>query len=290
MKKTISLTIALIALAIITISLTNLALAVTIKSVTAQTFTPGQDGDIIIEIENNLDKKAKDLSVSLDLKNLPFIPIGSSEDSISELDEEEEEEFIFKIKSANDIKPGDYEIPYAIRYAIDNEQRSRSGSIGIKVQASPDLTFTLSTEKPIIGIQDKISLKIINKGFADARFVSVKILPLGLTLLSDDEVYIGTINSDDFETADFEVIYQTNTLRFFAIIEYKDFNNKKITQNINIPITVYTEEKALELGLIEKSNTALYIITAITLILIWTLYRTIRKNSRLKRLSRKKDV
>ncbi len=273
-----------------TLIIINIVSAITLNSVTAPTLAPGEEGEITIELENNFDEDATDISLQLALNGLPFISIGSSEDSISELETNDEEEIKFKIKASNDIKPGDYEIPYNLQYTIDKEIKKRIGSIGIKVNASPELTFTVSTEKPILNMQDKISLKIINKGLADAKFVSVKILTQGFTLLSENEVYIGTINSDDFETADFDIIYSSKKPVFSAILEYTNFNNEKLTKIINLPINVYTQEKAFELGLINKNNTPFYIGIVIAIVLIFILYRAIRKNIRRKKLNNLKEA
>ncbi len=287
MKKQTTKIVLVITYVVLTILvITNLVSGITINSVTAPTMTPGEEGEITIELENNFDDDAIDVSLQLVLNGIPFISIGSSESSISELETNEEEEIKFKIKASNDIKPGDYEIPYNLQYTIEKEIKKRTGSIGIKVNASPELTFTVSTEKPILNMQDKISFKIINKGLADAKFVSVKILPQGFTLLSENEAYIGTINSDDFETVDFDIIYSSKKPVFSAILEYADFNNERLTKIINLPINVYTQEKALELGIINKNNTPFYIGAVITIVLIFILYRTIRKNIRRKKLNK----
>ncbi len=277
MTKKIKVISAIILMVLI---LTNLASALTIKSVSTDIISPGQEGAIRIELENNLDDQITSVSFKLDFTNIPLNPIGNSEDSVEEIDENDDEEFIFKIKAANDIKPGDYKIPYSVFYTINNEQRTKSGAIGITVKGNAELVFSIETDKPVIGQQDKLTLKIVNKGLANARFVSVKINPSGFILLSDGEVYIGNVDSDDFETATFDVLYNNLNPTLIGTIEYKDFDNKQITKTVNVPIIVYTQEKAIELGLIKKDNTLLYIIIIITLILIFILYRTIRKSMR----------
>jgi len=111
------------------------------------------------------------------------------------------------IRAANDISPGDYQIPYLLRFNLNDEQEERMGTIGIKVTADTILSFSLDAENAIEGNEGKLTLKIVNKGFADARFVTVELLPVSYTLLSEREIYIGTVDSDDFETATFDVIF-----------------------------------------------------------------------------------
>ena len=134
----------------------------------------------------------------------------------------------------------------------------------------------------VVGSEGKVILKIVNKGFADAKFVSVRIFPEGYTLLSDNNVYIGTVDSDDFESASFDVIFNKENARLKAVVEYKDFNNNKILENVDLPIKVYTREKAIQLGIIKKSNVGLYLIISIAIILIWLVYRKIKRAKRLK--------
>ena len=270
------------------IFLISIVSAVSIKSLSVDNLSPGGESKIRIEVENTLQNDVDEVSFSLNLANLPFTAIGSSEDSIDKLDEDDEEDFLFTIKAANDIKPGDYQIPYIITFLDSNQQKQRSGTIGVTVNANPELTLTIQTEKPIINNQDKITLKIVNKGFADAKFVSVKLAPQGLVILSENEAYVGTINSDDFETETFDVLYKTQNPIITAIVEYKDFNNRLIRKNFNIPILVYTEEKALELGLTKKSNTLLYVSIIIFAILAFIIIRTFRKRARLKKTAQAK--
>ncbi|MBU0760989.1 MAG: hypothetical protein KJ600_02775 [Nanoarchaeota archaeon] len=257
--------------------------AVIINSIDTSEISPGGEGLIKIEIKNILDDNAKDIYLSLNFEALQLIPIGTSTQSIDEIDEDDEEDFYFRIKASNDITPGDYKIPYTLSYEVDNEEKTHSGTIGIKVSANPDLVFSIDTSSAIQNQQGRITFKLINKGFSDARFVSIKIFPDGYTLLSDDEEYIGEIQSDDFETANFDVIFKDLNADFVAIVEYKNFNNEKIIKNINLPIRVYSQEKALELGLIQKSKTTTYIITAVVIILVFIIWRSWKKRRRMKK-------
>lgn len=281
---TIALSLVLLA------SFISLTSALTVKSVSADSLSPGGQGTIKVELENELNDPVEIVSFKLDFTNLPISPVGNSEDSIDEIDEGDDEEFTFLIKSANDIAPGDYKIPYFITYNFKDKPEQKSGFIGITIKANAELSFSLETEKPILGQQDKLTLKIINKGFADAKFVSVKIIPEGFNVLSDKEVYIGTIDSDDFETAAFDVIYQKLNPILTAIIEYKDFDNKNMEKTITLPITAYTQERAIELGLISKNNTQLYIFLVIALILIFILYRVIKRRMRQAKRNKSEQV
>lgn len=261
----------------------NLTSAVTVSNVEIQELFPGESVPVSLTLKNNLDDTIEEVSVSLVLDKTSFITIGSSEDSIDEIKENKQANFEFEIKAPNDIKPGIYNIPYIITYKFQDNPDQKQGNFGITVGAKTELSFASETENNIVGEKGKISLKIINNGLADLRFVSVKIVPVGYTLLSTDEVYIGTVNSDDFETASFDVIYTDVNAKLSAIVNYRDFDNNVKTEVADLPINVYTREKALELGLIQQSYTFYYLIAVIAIILIWFVYRRIRRRRRLNR-------
>jgi len=261
----------------------SLVSAVTVRTTSDNIFKPSQESQINVEVENSFTDDAKNVFISLNFKDLPIIPTRSSEKSIDKIDNDDSEPFSFMIKVSQDAKPGDYEIPYTVKYSLNNVDKTSSGTIGFRITSQPELSYSLTTETPVVGSKGKINLKIINKGFSDARFVSVNVVPSGFTLLSESNSYLGTVSSDDFETATFDVLFNKEFATFDAILEYTDFDNKKVSKSITLPLDVYNKKKAQELGIIQKNNTPIYLGIAILLILIWLIVRSIRKRIRMKR-------
>jgi len=158
--------------------------SLTISEVSSGNFNPGDENTISIKIKNNMNEDVSDVSLNLIFTGKPFIPVGSSEDQVDELLEDDTEKFSFKIKAASDIKPGDYEIPYTLNYKNEaNALKSESGTIGLTVEGNPDLEFVLIESNQVLNQKGKLELKIINKGFGQAKFASVKLSPVGFTLL-----------------------------------------------------------------------------------------------------------
>jgi hypothetical protein len=275
---------------LLTILLIGSASAVAVTSIQADDFSPGKEGQVSINVENDFNADIKDVSASLMLLNLPFIPIGSSTESTDKIKEDDDEQFVFRLKAASKISPGDYEIPYTISYKQSDSaiQETTSGTLGIKVIADPILSYTVSTKSPVVGTQGTITLKIVNKGFSDAKFVSVKIVPTDFELLSSDEAYIGAINSDDFESANFDVAFTKTNPIFLAVVEYVNFENEDVVENVALPLTVYTPQRAQQLGIQSSSNLQFYFGIIIALILIYILFRLYRKRQRLKRTNNSK--
>ena len=297
--KTLSITLAIIFL--ISISLLSLTSAVVVD-VAYITLLPGESGRITIEIDNNENFDIEDVTIELDLSGritisslgviteqidaLPFTIIGSSERDIDELDEDDDDTVSFILRASTDIKPGDYNIPYILKYtdADDNEDIVKTGSFGIRVSAETELDFSVETrETAIVDEEGKISLEIINEVLGNIKSVSVRIFPQGFELLSKDKIFIGTVDADDTDIATFDVIYRSTRPILIAKITFKDFENNEQTRTVKLPFKVYTEEEAIDRGLIEKSNTRRIIIVIVIVLVAWFVYRKIKKSRKTKK-------
>jgi hypothetical protein len=281
MNKQIKIAFSVLALLILSLSLAS---AMTVKGIEANNFQPGSQQDITVKIKNTLNVDATDVSLTLDLSKSPFTIIDSDSDNI-DVYSDDTENFDFTIKASGEAKAGDYQIPYTLTYNLENETtpKTKTGTFSLTIEATPELVYTATTEKAIVGSQGKITLKIVNKGLGDAKFVDVKIIPEGYTLLSEAENYIGTVSSDDSQTASFDVIFKEKNPTLTAQIEYKDFNNEKKTKTVTLPLTVYSTEEALALGIIKTDNTSVYIGAGMVIFVAWMIFRSIRKKKRINK-------
>jgi hypothetical protein len=280
MQKQTKMIFGLAFMLVLTLSLTS---AMVVKSVEANNFQPGSQQDITVQIKNTLNDDATGVSLTLDLTNLPFSMIGL-EDNPDQISEDDTENFDFTIRATSSAKAGDYQIPYTINYNLNGTVGTKKGTFTLTVEADPQLVYSVSTDTPVVGSKGKVTLQIVNKGLGDARFVSITLIPSGYTLLSDDNVYIGTISSDDSQTENFNVIFTQQNPTLTARVEYRDFNNKLVTSTINLPVTVYSQEQALKLGIISPNNTGTYVILALVGIVAWIVVRRVRKKKRLNKV------
>ena len=135
--------------------------------------------------------------------------------------------------------------------------------------------------------EGRVSLEVINKGLGEVKSMSVQIFPTGFELLSKDKIFIGSIDADDTDLASFDVIYKSANPSFSAKVDYKDFDNIEQTKTVNLPFTVYTKEKALELGLIQKDNSSRNTGIIVVLIIAWFVWRSFKKKRKNKLGERK---
>lgn len=275
--------ISLVVFILMIISSLNLASALTISSVdtTPYQIKPGEDAEVRIVIENDGDRDIEDVSVKLDLVNVPFAPFdSSSEKTIDEIEEDDKQTFRFRVIALNTADSGIYKIPIEITYKEDNEMKTRAGLISLTINDVPELDVQVEEGLFLKGKQNEVTLRIINKGLSDAEFLEVELFSGSYSILTPKKIYIGEIGSDDFDTIDYKIYFNENIADIISlpvILRYKDITNKEFTKNFNVDLRVYSQEEAIRVGLMKKNNTITYIILVIVVLVLWFIYRKIRK-------------
>jgi hypothetical protein len=284
MKKQIILTIIS---AIIMLSIISLASAIRIDSVSMnpESIAPGESSNIDILVKNNGANEITDITISLDFTNLPLAPYNSGSDfSIDQIDSDKLKQTEFEVIALNTAKSGIYKIPVKIEYTEDDVVKVKQSMISLMVNSEPIIEVNAEDGLLLKGQENKISLKIVNKGLADVKFLEVKAgTSTYYNLLSQNKVYIGDVDSNDFQTADFSLFFKEtvpNTINFPVSIVYKDITNKEYTQEIVIPLKVYSQQQAQSLGLVAKSNVQYYVIGIVILVVFYIIYRLVRRRNK----------
>lgn len=277
------------------ILLPQLASAVTIESASVfpTEIEPGKTARITLRITNNLNEDLTDVSISLELsselKELPFAPYDSSNEvSIEKLKEDEDESVSFQIIALSNSESGVYKIPIKISYKDENDiEHKKQSLISLTVNSMPLLGAEYENGLLLKNQNNDVVIKIINKGLSDIKFLEVDIgNSKHYNLLSQDNVYIGDIDSDDFDTAEFKIFFKDKSpsiVNLPVTLHYRDVMNKEYNEDYTINLKVYSKAKAIELGLLKQSRTGVYIGIVIFLIIIYIVYRKIKKRRKLKK-------
>jgi hypothetical protein len=118
----------------------------------------------------------------------------------------------------------------------------------------------------------KVIASISNTGVSQINFLTIEIEDSDdYNLLSAEKIYLGNLDSDDFETADFE-IYMDSDKSVVPVnlrLHYEDeYNNEYDTQE-TINIRLYSQEEALKFGLTQqKSYTGTIVFVLVILLLV----------------------
>ena len=252
-----------------------------VSSVPAE-IEPGETSIIEIGVENNRKDDVTDVSITLDLTETPFAPDQSStEYSFDEIKDGKIKYATFKIKALNDAESGIYKIPVEVSYEEDEEIKQKQSLISLTINSEPIVSASIEEGLLLKNQENEISIRIVNKGLSNVKFLEAEIKKSPYySIVSPKNTYIGDLDSDDFETADFKIIFKETSptnLRIPLTLKYRDSLNEELQETINLEAKIYSIEQATQLGLIQQNNTTTYVIAAITLIIVFLIYRRIRK-------------
>ncbi len=248
-------------------------------SITPAEIKPGQKAQIIVWLKNNADSLVKDVTMKLVTENTPFTTVSSiNTKSIKLLKAGNKIKFTYDIIADNNAKSGVYKLPLELSYKNEaGELFTKDGSVGAVIYDKP--VYMAYLEKSDIieaNSKGKVYISISNMGTSEIKFLRVKLLPSeDYQILSSPTVYLGNIDSDDYETADFE-IYVGNTdkknIELPIEIEYSDeLNNNYKETNNQIKVHLYSATEKVKLGLTAPSKFGGIggtIIKVITLVLV----------------------
>jgi len=240
---------------------------------------PGEKTQVKLILANKGGARLKDIDVQLDLSSndLPIAPIGdSTEKIIQSIDKNEKGEIVYDLIVDGDADSGVYKIPITISY-YDNRgtKYTKEDILGLVVGGKPNLKVGLEKADYLSpGSIGDITFNIVNEGSSDAKFLSIKLLPLkDYEIISPDNIYIGNLNPDDYETAEFKIKISKTKKDSISIpvqIIYTDVSNAKYIDDQEVKLNLYSSS---EIKKIEGKNSKLsWIILVIIATIIGLIY------------------
>jgi hypothetical protein len=222
------------------------SLRVVSATTTPAELTPGSKGTLVVGVENIEDTLMRDLTVTLDLSNSVFAPLGSTnQQKIGRLEGGGEHTFTFTLIPEPDALSSVYRIPVNFTFSTNNGTRFvQQETIGIVVRATPELGVMLDETSLVEGDkQGTVTIRLVNKGLSEVKFTSVSVQPSeGYSVSGSDTVYVGNIDSDDFETAEFTLKPTADTFTVQTQVQYRDALNNEYTQTFNVPVSAAEPE------------------------------------------------
>ena len=254
-----------------------------------EAIAPGERAMLLITIKNYATSLLKDVKVVVELGKsgdveTPFSPVGSTNEKvISSIDPQSSESIEFDLIADPDAKSDTYKIPLRIQYSdVLNKNYSKTNTLSLVVGTEPDISVYI--ESTTIYTPDntgEATIKIVNKGLTDIKFLSIKLSNgAGYKILSPYEVYIGNIDSDDYETVDYKLSVEKTTEKKLVLpltIEYKDANNQNYKKNVNVELPLYTRSEAKKFGLVKGNGKVYYYLAIIAIVLAFFGYRRWKK-------------
>ena len=253
---------------------------------------PGSKTKLTILLKNYATSLLKDVRIAFDLgksgdEATPFSPLGSTNEKIlSYMEPQSSKSIEFEFLVDPDAASKSYKIPLSIRYSDAlNKNYNRSSIVTLIVGGEPDVSVyidgsTIYKAKSA----GEITVKIVNKGLPDMKFVNVNLANSSkYRVVSPSEVYIGNIDSDDYETADFKLYIERTSDKKVILpltLEYKDANNKNYKNDVNLELPLYSSSEAKKLGLTEGNGSFKWVVLIILAVAGFFGYRMWKKRKK----------
>jgi hypothetical protein len=255
--------------------------------ISTSSIIPGESSLLKIRIKNMADSLLNNIKVNLDLGSVPLIPLGSTnEKTLYQLDAKESYDVEFNLIAEPDAESKIYKVPLQLEYFDElGTKYIKNQTIGITIGAKPDISITLDDSEIFqSGKAGEIVIKVVNKGVTDIKFMNLELMSSDdYRTLSNSEAYLGNIDSDDFETADFEVFVEKTKDKSIKIpieIEYMDANNNDYNNKLSLDLNLYSGSEAKKLGLENGNKFGGVIIVIIIVAAGLYLYRRKRKKKK----------
>jgi hypothetical protein len=208
---------------------------------------PGQIADVILTLRNAGRIGVKNINVGIELEDGTFSTIGSgAKKRVDRIDAGETEQVTFQLASDTSTVVKVYSIPVSLSYQDErNAVYADTAKFTLVVNAAPELSLTVdSTDFESKTKPGTVSLKVVNKGVVDLKYVTVRLVqtPEYDVLSPSNEEYVGNLDSDDFETVDFLIKPVAENPRLKVQLEFKDPYNLNFAQDYDLPLRIITDK------------------------------------------------
>jgi len=242
----------------------------------------GGVANININLKNKDTSLLKDIFVELDLPD-DLVPIGSTVlKKIQKISPGWEETLTYTITALGDATSKAHQIPLTVRYSDETGYNySQSDTMGLLIGSEPDYYVNLEESDTFSkGSKGQVVLSISNTGPADIKFLTIELLPSdGFVVLSNSKTYVGNLEPDDYETAEFEIYAKkSGDIPLDVEVGYRDNYNMKQVTTHSVNLHSYTSSELKRYGLEVKKNPLINIIIyVLVIIFIYLTYKNWRK-------------
>ncbi|HLD33914.1 MAG TPA: hypothetical protein VJB66_04255 [Candidatus Nanoarchaeia archaeon] len=207
-----------------------------------KTVAPGDDFTLTLQLANNADSLLRNVKVKLNLSSsTPFVPTKTTaEASLYQINSNTQRSVSFDLTALPEATGGLYKIPIVVTY---NDERGsaqqKQDFIGLKVSSFAELLVTI--DQTTINSDNRhgeVTLKIVNRGLTDIKLMSAILEESDDYSVTTPEIYVGNIDSDDFETVDFTIGLKSydSVVALPVVLEYRDITNKKFKETVIVSL------------------------------------------------------
>jgi len=249
-----------------------------VKSITLtpKTMAQGSPGKLSIVLKNYATSAMTDITADLQLKGTKFSPLDSTDVHILErLQGKQEQQLTYTLVPDPDAASKVHSLSLILTYKDSlGKLHERNHTIGIPVLSEP--SYDLNVEDVTVYTADssgEVVLSISNTGPSEIKFLVIELMDTDqYQVLSSPKAYVGNLESDDFETASFDVHVNkgvATTVPLSVKLTYKDDYNEAYEDLKQASFKIHSKSEAQKYGLIPSANPTMRIVQfAIQVILL----------------------
>ncbi len=224
-------------------------------------FSAGSAGDVNVTIRNFGKSLVRDVRIGIDLDNIPFAPLGTSNDVMMDgISAGQAATASFRLIADTGAKAAYYKTRVTLHYTdYSGKAHVSNSTIGLLVYNEPKFELALKEAKVFTQKSNgEVVLSISNTGPADILFMTAELVETPEYLvISSPMIYVGNLEADDFETANFDI--RTGSLKPGSIslnvrLSYMDNLNREIVRNEVVKLPIYSSSDAKKFGLVKSSS------------------------------------
>jgi hypothetical protein len=247
---------------------------------------PGKEFDLNFKIKNlalsdisnvkvtlNIDPNVAQGQINLD-ELMPFYPIGIANHKVLDKISAGKESLVnFKLSVDPKAESKIYKLPITVEYTNNKgEKLSKEFFISVRVFDKPEYVINLeNTEIYKNNQRGRIIISISNIGTSKLNYLRTTLQENNdFTIISPKMVYLGNLESDDFETSDYQLFIETDKkeVKLNFLIEYKDEFNIDYSDTKSVTLKLYEGDELIKYNLEEKKNNNNMIIGLMVLLLV----------------------
>ncbi|MBI4439025.1 hypothetical protein HY640_03790 [Candidatus Woesearchaeota archaeon] len=216
---------------------------------------PGGSSNLTLMLVNTGKSLLKSVHVKLELSgsDLPFAPLGAAQEkSVGQLLPEEPFAMQFGLIALPEASAGVYKIPVKLSYSDQvGKNFTRDDIISMAIGGEPSVMLLVGDGVVLKESETgDLNVQIVNNGLVDLKLATIELEKSpDYEVLSPARVYIGDIDSDDFDTTTFKVYFRKNgVIRVPFTVSYRDSNNVEHVGRFVLEPRVFSSSEASDYG------------------------------------------
>lgn len=225
--------------------------------------------------------RVKDVVAELNLSDTPFGALGAAtKRQVESIGAGENASRQFELIAMGSAVSDTYKVPVAISYSDEvGNSFEKTDLLTLLVGGAPSVYIAAEDTAAFRkGSVTDFIVSIVNRGLVDVKLLSMRLLPgSGYRILSPADMYIGALESDDYETAKFKIFVEgSNQTTLSFELSYMDALNNEYNETRELTYAVLSDEEAARFGLYKPDSGWIFLIV-LGLLVVYAIYRVKRK-------------